>query len=74
MLVLRSNLNLVVAMLQVQASEDVAAYQAIPQLIDAWQWVAIQTGVCIQGPKVHTKVQSTAFLACEQHRVAIWRS
>ena len=33
-LVLRSNLNLLVAMLQVQAGEDVAACQAIQQLID----------------------------------------
>ena len=70
----RGNLNLMVAMMQVQASEDIAARQAIQQFIDAWQWVAIQTGVCIQGPKVHTKAQRTAFLACEQHRMAIWRS
>ena len=74
MLMLRSNLNLVVAMLQVQTGEDVAACQTIQRLIDAWQGVAVQTSVCIQRPIVNTKMRSTAFLPCKQHRVAIWGS
>ena len=47
-LMLWGDLNLVVAMLQVQTGEDVDSCQAIQQLIDAWHRIAVQTNVCIQ--------------------------
>ena len=35
------NLNLMVALLQVQTGKHLAPMQAIKQFIDAWQWVAV---------------------------------
>ena len=81
MLVLRSNLNLVVATLQVQAGEDVAACQQSNsssmhgkglQSKQVFEFNDLKSAQRRRAP--HFLRAKSIFLACKQHRVAIWRS